>query len=234
MMTSHRSRRFFPVPAGIVLVTVFVVLVTGCVSSFPPPGTPATAVPEAPPATAAGTSPAPSATEGALPLTANLPYGVTISYPQDWERKDVGTTGDRDYGRTTINIANFFSPFAIPSDTSSYTTLAIDIDQSPGMELEQYFNHATVAIGEREGSPIQITKHSYQLKISGYNSYELDWQTKDTRGLYIFTGANGYIYIFSFRSPNKPPAAGAFSAEIEEMYKSVRLDPPDLSLVKHR
>lgn len=234
IMDSHRPHSFLTVHAGIILAAVFAILVTGCISPFPPPETPVTAVPPATSSPVTGTSTGLSAPEGTPLLTANLPYGVTISYPQDWDRKDVGTTGARDYGRTTTNIANFFSPFAVPSDISSYTTLAIDIDQSPGMELEQYFNLATVAIGEREGSPIQITKHSYRLKISGYKSYELDWQTKDTRGVYIFTAAKDDVYIFSFRSPNKAPASGAFSAEIEKMYKSVILNPPDPSLVKHR
>lgn len=233
-MTRHGSRRFLLVPAGIVIAMVFSIAVTGCIAPFPSRDMPATPVPSATPATAAGATPGPTTTAGELPLTANLPYGVTISYPQDWERQDVGTSGARDYGRTTINIANFFSPLAVPKDALSYTTLAVDIDQSPGMDLEQYFNLATVALGEREGSPIAITKHSFQLRISGYNSYELDWLTKDTRGLYIFTGANGNIYIFSFRSQNELPASVAFSGEIEEIYKSIRLTPPDPSLVKHR
>ena len=84
---------FLTVHAGIILAAVFAILVTGCISPFPPPETPVTAVPEATSSQVTGTATGPSAPEGTPLLTANLPYGVTISYPQDWDRKDVGTTG---------------------------------------------------------------------------------------------------------------------------------------------
>jgi hypothetical protein len=238
-MNVHSSRRTPAIHAVLALAVVFVILFMGCIlpQQAPAQATAATPVPTAPAATVAteATS-APIATASEVPtVTGNLPYGVTIAYPQNWERKDVSTSAVRDYGRNTVNIANFFSPDAIPSDSESYTTLGIDIDQSPDTtDLEQYFNLATVGLGKYYGSSFDITKHSYQLKISGYKSYELDWQTKDEKGLYIFTEAKGDVYIFAFKSPNKPMASGAYSAEIEQMYKSVSLNPPDPVLVKHR
>ena len=239
-MSIKQSGRLPVIHAGLVLIAIFAVIMMGCVlpnpqgsSPQPAPATPAaTAVPAA---AATLESPAYVATGTTVPfLTANLPYGVTMSYPQNWEMKEVGTSDVRDYGQTTVNIANFFSPEAIRGDPESYTSMSIDIDQSVDTDLEQYFNLATVALGKYYGPSWDITKHSYQLKISDYKSYELDWQTKDERGLYIFTFAKGDVYIFSIKSPNKPKAAGEYSAEVEQMYKSVRLDPADVLVAKHR
>jgi hypothetical protein len=228
--------RFLSLSAGILLVAVVAVFFMGCIVPVPQQGVPSVPAPSpaSPVTVPVSSAPVGTGTTKPITLTATLPYGVTISYPQDWERNDVGTADVRDYGRTTVNIANFFSPAAIPKDPESYTTLGIDIDQSVDTDLEQYFNLATLALGKYYGSPFDITKHSYQLKISGYKSYELDWQTRSTRGIYIFTEAKGDIYIFSFKSQNTPPASGAFSDEIVEMYKSVTLNPPDVSFVKHR
>lgn len=237
-MNLHPPRRFLWVHAVLALAAVFAVLFMGCTApqQASSPTVAASPVPTAFTAAATEATSAPIATVSEVPLlTANLPYGVAITYPQNWERKDVGTSEVRDYGRNTVNIANFFSPDALPGDSESYTTLGIDIDQSPDVtDLEQYFNLATVGLGKYYGPSFEITKHSYQLKISGYKSYELDWQTKDEKGLYIFTEAKGDVYIFAFKSKNKPVASGAYSAEIEQMYKSVGLNPPDLVVVKHR
>jgi hypothetical protein len=53
----------------------------------------------------------------------------------------------------------------------------------------------------------------------GYKSYELDFDTKDMRGKYIFTNVHGTIYIFSFRNPSP------YSKEVENIYKSIIISP---------
>lgn len=165
-------------------------------------------------------------------VTANLPYGVTISYPQDWERQDVLTSGVRDYGQDTVNIANFYSPNEIPGDQLSYNSLSIDLDQNVAGDFDKYFNNATLAIGKTYDPQMQA--HSYALTISGYDSYELDFQTKEVKGTYIFTKVDGSIYIFAFKGPTKPIAVSALSGEITDMYKSIRLNLPVTPVPKQR
>jgi len=215
------------VPAGwgIVLLLAFTVFCSGCTS----PATPSPA-PAAPPATSAPAVTVTPAVEQML--TASLSSGVTISYPSDWERQDVLTTGVRDYGRDTINLANFFSPLEIPGDPRSYNALSIDVDKNPTGDFDAYFNQATLAVGKTYGT--QMEAHSYSLKISGYDSYELDFQTNDVKGTYIFTKVDGTIYIFAFKGPNKPAAVKAFAGEIVDMYKSILVNPNPTPVPKTR
>jgi hypothetical protein len=167
-------------------------------------------------------------------VSTSLPYGVTISVPADWTRQDVLTGGVRDYGTTTVNIANFYSPDAIPGDRASYIALSIDVDQNPGADFEKYFNNATLAVGMTYGVPIQMEAHSYTITISGYKSYELDFQTAEVKGTYIFTSTENGMYIFSFRVPDKPLAVQAFQKEIVDIYKSIRINPPIADVPRHR
>jgi hypothetical protein len=167
-------------------------------------------------------------------VTASLPYGVTITVPADWTRQDVLASGPRDYGTTTVNIANFYSPVAIPGDPSSYTVLSVDVDQNPGADFEKYFNNATLAVDKTYGVPIQIEAHSYTITISGYKSYELDFQTAGVKGTYIFTSTENGMYIFAFRVPNDPPAVQAFQGAIVDIYKSIRINPPAVDVTPHR
>jgi hypothetical protein len=165
-------------------------------------------------------------------IAASLPYGVTIFYPDDWQRQDVLTMSVRDYGKNTVNIANFYSPNAIPGDTLSYNSLSIDIDQNVQEDFDQYFNQATLAVGKTYDPQMQA--HSYSLKISGYDSYELDFQTNDVKGTYIFTKVDGSIYIFAFKVPNKPLVITALSDEIVGIYKSIQLNPTTTPVPKQR
>jgi hypothetical protein len=147
----------------------------------------------------------------------------------------------RDYGRITTNIANFYSPdisssratLASPNvDTSKYTTLSIDVDPNPVTDFENYFNQVTLALGNHYGH-IDITKHNYQLKISpsdtfaGYKSYQMDFDTTNMRGSYIFTNVDGTIYTFAFKNPSP------YSAEVQDMSKSIQIVPV-VSTDKHR
>jgi hypothetical protein len=165
--------------------------------------------------------------------TATLDYGITISYPVDWRKEEKGVSVLRDYGRTVVNIANFYSPditsnraeAAAPNpDKSRYTTLSVDVDPAAAPDFERYFNLATLAVQNKYAST-QITKRNVQLKISisntfpGYKSYELDFDTPDRRGRYLFTNVDGTIYIFAFRNPSP------YSREIEDIYKSIIITP---------
>ncbi len=167
-------------------------------------------------------------------MSASLPYGVTISVPPDWTRQDVLSSGIRDYGTTTVNIANFYSPNAISGDQSSYTALSVDIDQNPGADFEKYFNNATLAVGKTYGVPTMIEAHSYTITISGYKTYELDFQTPAVKGTYLFTSTENGMYIFAFKVPNKQMAVQVFQSEIVDIYKSIRINSPTVVVTQHR
>jgi len=166
--------------------------------------------------------------------TAHLDYGVTISYPVDWKKEDRDVMVMRDYGRSVINIANLYSPNIYSDrinaagsnpDKQKYTSLTIDVDPVATSDFEQYFNLATLAVGNQY-EDLEITKRNVVLRISitdtfpaGYKSYELDFDTGDMRGKYIFTNVDGTIYIFAFRNPSP------YSKEIEDIYKSIIISP---------
>jgi len=209
--------------AVVVLVAV-AVLFAGCTTN---PGQGA-AVPVS--TSAPVTTPAPVSTEVGI----SLPYGVTISVPAGWTRQDVLTSGVRDYGTTTLNIANFYSPDYIAGDKESSMSLSVDLDRNPGADFERYFNNATLAVGKTYGVPTMIEAHSYTIRISGYKSYELDFQTAEVKGTYIFTSTENGMYIFAFKVPNKPPAVQAFQGAIVDMYKSIRINPPVADVTRQR
>jgi len=210
----------------VVLVTVSV-LFTGCTQ---PAGQQTPLATVSPGGNSGQGAPAPVSTN----VSASLPYGVTISVPADWTRQDVLTGGVRDYGTTTVNIANFYSPDAIPGDQASYIALSVDVDQNPGADFEKYFNNATLAVGKTYGVPLLTDAHSYTITISGYKSYELDFQTAEVKGTYIFTSTENGMYIFAFKVPNKPLAVQAFQGAIVDMYKSIRINPPTADVIQHR
>jgi hypothetical protein len=167
-------------------------------------------------------------------VSASLPYGLTLSVPADWKRQDVLLGGARDYGTTTENIANFYSPNTIPGDQSSYVVLSVDVDQNPGTDFEKYFNNATVAVQKTYDVLTEAEVHSYTLMISGYKSYELDFQTGQVKGTYIFTSTENGMYIFSFRTQNKRQAVQEFQNNIVNIYKSIRINPPTVDVTPHR
>jgi hypothetical protein len=221
--------------AVIVLVAVSV-LFTGCTSNSGQ-GIPApVSTPALTGTTAQVSTPAPVGTSAPVGtnVSASLPYGVTISVPSDWTRQDVLKSGVRDYGTTTLNIANFYSPNAISGDQASYIALSVDVDQDPGADFEKYFNNATLAVAKTYGDPTTVEAHSYTITISGYKSYELDFRTPEVQGTYIFTSTENGMYIFAFKVPNKPPVVKAFEGVIVDIYKSIRISPPTVTVTQHR
>jgi len=210
MKPSHSYSLLF---AGFFLILVLALLFMGCTQ-------PAYQIPATPPATQVSPSQPPVATT----VTATLPYGVTISVPADWKRQDTLTMGLTDYGRDAVNIAKFTSPAEVPGDPESFNSLSIDVDQNFQGPFDQYFNNATIALGKTYGT--QMESHSITLKIAGYDSYELDFQTADVKGSYIFTNAKGAVYIFAWKGPDKPLAVNALQGEITDMYTSIGISPP--------
>ena len=223
MKSSHISPIWY---AGVILLLALAAIFTGC-SQPVSTGTAATAVPP----TGQGLV-APVQTTAIPMITTDLPNGITISYPNDWTKQDVLTGGVRDYGQNTMNIANFYSPNEIPGDTSSYNSLSIDMDQNVQEDFDSYFNQATLAVGKTYGT--QMEAHSYALKIGEYDSYELDFQTKDVKGSYIFTYTGGSVYIFAFKGPTDPIVVNALDGDKVDMYKSIKLNPPVPSVTQQR
>jgi hypothetical protein len=212
---------------AIVVLVAVSVLFSGCTQ---PAGQQTPLATGSPGVTAGQGAPAPVSTD----VSASLPYGVTISVPADWTRQDVLTSGVRDYGTTTVNIANFYSPNAIPGDQASYTSLSVDVDQNPGADFEKYFNNATLAVTKTYGDPTTVEAHSYTIPISGYKSYELDFQSAEEKGTYIFVSTENSMYIFAFKVPNKTRAVQAFQGAIVDIYTSIRINPPTVVVTQHR
>ncbi|MDO9326816.1 MAG: hypothetical protein Q7T80_17850 [Methanoregula sp.] len=239
------NSNFFKGTVCIGLILTFAVIFAGCTSATTPvnPSQQSSVTPVSASQTGAQKPVSAITTSGLPAMTmASLSNGITISYPSDWKKEMVSETSLRDYGRITTNIANFYSPDitsdranrASPNvDTSKYTTLSVDVDPTPVTDFEQYFNLVTLALQKEYGS-IEITKHNYQLKISatqtfsGYKSYQMDFDTKNMRGTYIFTNVDGTIYIFAFKNPSP------YSEEVHEMYDSIRIVPLQGSSEKHR
>jgi ABC-type Fe3+-hydroxamate transport system substrate-binding protein len=217
----------------IIVLLAITVLFTGCTS---PTDQKIPSSTGSPGVTAGQGTPAPASTSVAAntDVSASLPYGVTLSVPADWKRENVLSGGVRDYGTTTVNIANFYSPYSIPGDQSSYVVLSVDVDQSPGTDFEKYFNNATIAVQKTYDVLTEVEVHSYTLMISGYKSYELDFQTEQVKGTYIFTSTENGMYIFSFRVQNKRQPVQVFQNNIVDIYKSIRINPPTVVVTPHR
>ena len=206
-------------PLALVVLVAVSVLFAGCTSD--PSRTPASST--AAPAATAGTAPVPGAVTGAMPGSTSLPYGVSIAVPATWMREDLLTSGERDYGRTTVRIATFTSP----GDAASGNTLTVDIDKSAGSDFEGYFNKATLAVEKTYDTADHGHAKSVTLQISGYKSYELDFDSLEVKGSYIFTSTDKGMYIFAFKGPNKPVPVHMYEGEISDMIKSIRITPSD-------
>jgi hypothetical protein len=210
-------KTFYRYPCiAIVMLVAAAVFFAGCTSdSSKMPGGQAT--------------PAPAAATGTVPGSATLPYGVSLTVPAGWTREDVLTSDVRDYGTRTIRIAQFTSPVTIPGDAASRNTLSVDLDQDPGGDFEVYFNQATLALEQSYGTRLDshsIVKSS-TLQIAGTKSNEVDFQTSEVKGSYIFTSTDKGMYIFAFKGPSKPTTIQALQMEIVGICKSIRITPTD-------
>lgn len=206
---------------SIVLILICTGIFAGCLTNSGS-GASSQQIPAGTGSAQADITPPAAMTKTSIPdITTSLPYGVTVSYPYDWTKQELQETAIRDYGRTTTNIVNFFSPRENLQDPKAYAVFSIDVDSNPSKDdLERYFNLATIALQRYWGGPFEITKHDYQLKISNYKSYRLDFHTpKSGDRVYIFTDVKGTIYIFSAKNP------WADDKWIENIYKSIKIVP---------
>lgn len=218
------------------LLLACMLLVAGCTSNSASeksmtPTVSTTAIPIANelPATLTTTIPPEAATTHVPTITVSLPSDITITYPSDWEKEEPGTTSLREYGRTTTNIANFFSPDITGKrasgitniDNSQYTTFSIDVDTQTHSDEDRYFNLATVAIQDSLGS-IEITRHE-QLPmfrgISGYKTYALEFNTDDEKRHYRFVNVDGRFIIITVKNPLP------YSTEVDDMLASIKITP---------
>lgn len=230
----------------VVFTLLSVCIIAGCASTAPPSsstqpisGTTVviTVTPTITPQVIASADASYSDEDQSIPtITHSLTHGVTITVPSNWDKEiPPETDALRDYGRVTTNIVNFYSP-DVPYlskrwnqsqpnvDKSNYTVMSIDVDNGTVTDFEQYFNLVTLALQNKYGH-ITITKHNYQMKISGYDAYKLDFETSlnentDMRASYIFTDVDGTVYIFAFKNPS------LHSSEVEEIYKSAKIVLP--------
>ena len=214
--------RYPCISLAVIVLVVITVIFTGCTSPTDqkiPAATPSPGV------TAGQGAPAAAGTK----VSASLPYGVTISVPADWTRQDVLTSGVRDYGATTVTIARFSSPNAIPGDSASHTSLSIDIDQNPELTLRSTSTTRPLPWQRPTAIPQQwrptVTPYQYPV----INRTELDFTSAEVKGTYIFTSTENGMYIFAFRVPNKQRAVRAFQTEIVDIYTSIRIIPRPVS-----
>lgn len=194
-----------------VLALLLTIMVAGCTA--PGPGTSSSGVAPIPaPAAPADTIPASETiTQTMQPTTTPTPvryatytnpvYGLTIQYPENWEVQEVFEYALRDYGRTTLNIVNFYTP------DEGYAVFSVDIDSPTSTAIEDYFNYAVLAHQEYYGSAWEITKHNYQMHVSNLPSYRLDFMVDkktaqgDDYGIQVYTYAQNTPYIFTFKGP---------------------------------
>jgi len=223
----------------IVVILVLGIFVAGCTTTpATSPGTPAqTTVPaQNPPTPSPTTNPETVTTLTAAATTpavqyatyTNSPYGITLSYPKDWEAQEAGDLAVRDYGKETINIVNFYSP-----GKDSYVTFSVDVDPSTTTDLEKYYNSAILAL-QASYPHWQMTKHDAAAKVSDNFAYRIDYRishddsTKSDYGLQIYTIVKGTPYIFTYQAKDLTPTDETYTANLDEaqaMIKSVRISP---------
>lgn len=219
----------------IAIILVLGIFIAGCTttstpSSGTPPQTPAQNIIAPISATNAPTTPPTVTTVPAVQYKTytNSPYGITLSYPENWEVQEQDSLALRDYGRSTINIANFYSP-----GNDKYASFSIDIDPTSETELESYYNHAVLAL-QAYYPNWGITKHNYQLKVSDNTAYRIDYQvTHDDSirvdyGLQVYTLVKGTPYIFTYQAQDISPNDETYKENLDEaqaMIKSVTISP---------
>jgi hypothetical protein len=123
-------------------------------------------------------------------------YPLTMNYPSGWAETQPGDCSPRDFGRTSCNIVNFYMPNAT---IATCRTFSIDVDTTPGTDLEGYFNNATLAL-EKTYQPLTSTSPNSLYHVSGYQAYRLDFIKPDNSPeMEVFTITPDKIaYIFTY------------------------------------
>jgi len=225
----------------IVVILVLGIFCAGCTtgtasSSGSPTETPVQAQNTPTPLTVTATSAAVTTTLPVAATTAavqyamytNSQYGITMSYPSDWEMQESGQLAVRDYGRNTLNVVNFFSP-----GNDSYATFSVDVDPATTTDLGKYYNLAVVALQDYYPYLV-MTKHDAQLDVSGNLAYSIDYQVpledniNSGYGHQVYTIVQGTPYIFSYEGTNISPTNDVYAAhlgEAEDMIRNVTISP---------
>jgi len=225
-----KTTKSFFLSVCIALVLAGIVLAAGCVSNAAPAkgevtasSTPASSVVVQTPEPTAIQTPVATTSTPVPTKSVTLGNAMTLSYPANWEMKTPGDTAMRDYGRTTTNLANFFSPTMA---YGKYTTVSIDVEPEKITDNDRYFNLATVAVQKTYGS-IEITHHTQMgnavSRISACSNckhYNLEFETKTLDKWYHFVDADGTFYIFTINNPDLN------YEEVMELLISTKITPP--------
>ena len=224
----------FLTAGGILLLVLVCIFAAGCVTPAAPAATPAP-TPLAAPATQI------TAEVTTIPATATplqyatytcSTYGLSLSYPADWQLQGSGDLAPRDYGRTTYNLVNIFSP-----GTGTYAIFSVDVDPATTSDLEAYFNSAVVAL-QKTYPKMTLTSHSAQLKVSGNNAYRVDYQyptdgtSQTSYGFQVYTIVDKTPYIFTYQAQNLVPTDKVYNNNLDDaqaIIKSVSFSPVIIS-----
>lgn len=225
---------FFSVSCMIILIGC--IFLSGCTSSTPSENTPtATATPVPTQTTLVATAaatPVATVTTTGLKTYKNSEYGITLSYPGDWEIQEPDSLALRDYGRSTINIVNFYSP-----GKDTYAVFSVDIDPSSTSDLESYYNHAVLAL-QSYYPHWTMTKHNAQLVVSDDKAYRIDYKVEHEDSIkydyayQVYTIAGKTPYIFTYQVQDIPPTDETYNEYLDEsqdMVKSVVITPVSLT-----
>jgi len=142
-----------------------------------------------------------------------------MSYPADWQVQEVDPVNCwalRDYGRTTCNIVNFFSP---TTAIGTYRTISIDVDSPTTLAMEDYFNKVAGAL-ETTYPGLQVTKDYFQQKISNNKAYEIVFRKGDENNSppairVVTITENNVPYIISYNALE--------DHEFDNMLKSIQI-----------
>jgi len=218
------------------IVLIGCIFLSGCTSSTVPETTPtATATPVPTQTTLVATAsatPVATVTTTGLKTYRNTEYGIALSYPSDWEIQEPDTLAMRDYGKSTINIVNFYSP-----GNDIYAVFSVDIDPTATSDLESYYNHAVLAL-QSYYPHWTMTKHNAQLAVSDDKAYRIDYKVEHEDSIkydyayQVYTIADKTPYIFTYQVQNIPPTDETYNEYLDEsqdMVKSVVLTPVSLA-----
>jgi len=140
-------------------------------------------------------------------------YPLAMDYPSGWVKNQPDDCSLRDYGRTTCNIVNFYSP-----ENPAYRIFSVDVDPSPGSSLEDYFNAATATLSTYY-APVANLRPTSLYQVSGYKAYRFDFVKLDKSvEIAVFTiTPDNKAYIFSYNALE--------DSDFDTMIKSVNITP---------
>jgi hypothetical protein len=225
--------------ACICLLLIGCVFLAGCTdrtSSPTVPATPAvvatTPAPTTPGQVTAAATPVTTAAATGLSTYKNAQYGISLNYPSTWDVQEPDSLALRDYGRSTINVVNFYSP-----GKDTYAVFSVDIDPYSATDLEYYYNHAVLAL-QSYYPHWTMTKHNPQMVVSDNKAYRIDYKVEHEDSIkydyayQVYTIADKSPYIFTYQVQNISPSDDTYNEYLDEsqdMVKSTTLTPVSLT-----